>query len=239
MTPSRIRLLIALQAVTLSVAFGCPWPLTSSTPSSYPASTPKDRPLQLLGPHRCVGDVCVYADPGYGGSGSGSGIAVVTTAENAALLESLLERLPRHDWRHEVTDPPPFYEAYVLGKGIGLVANATIRRGDKLMVHTPTLLVHWQTHATLGPPDVREGLYQAAVQRLPAAARRRFLGQMLIGGDDIHANIETNCFRLFLDGGRDEATGHLGCFPPAARLNHDCRPKSVVPPSIFPSILST
>ncbi|KJR90026.1 uncharacterized protein SPSK_06348 [Sporothrix schenckii 1099-18] len=212
-----IRLLLAFYSVVGSVA-ACPLSLFSTTPS-YPISRPHDRPLQLTGPHRCVDNVCVYADSLYGG---GSGIAVVTTAENAALLDGLPPHRGAAATTH-VTDPPPFYEAYVAGKGLGLVANSTIRRGDQLMVHGPTLLVHWETHAKAAGAQL-DGLYEAATQRLPAAARRRFQRQMHLGGSGVYANIETNCFRLFLDGGRDEATGHLGCFPAAARLNHDCRP---------------
>ncbi|KIH87080.1 hypothetical protein SPBR_05042 [Sporothrix brasiliensis 5110] len=215
-----IRLLLAFYSMVASVA-ACPLSLFSTTPS-YPISRPHNRPLQLTGPHRCVDNVCVYADPLYGG---GSGIAVVTTAENAALLEGLPHHRGAAATTH-VTDPPPFYEAYVAGKGLGLVANSTIRRGDQVMLHGPTLLVHWETHAKAAGAQL-DGLYEAATQRLPAAARRRFQRQMHMGGSGVYANIETNCFRLFLDGGRDEATGHLGCFPAAARLNHDCRPKYV------------
>lgn len=209
-----LRLLVAIQALTV---FGCPSSLFNPTPSSYPTSTPKDRPFELSGPHHCLGDVCVYADQGHEG---GRGISVVTTAQNIALLESL----PRYDRSFEVTSPPPFFESYVIGKGIGLVANTTIRRGDTLMVHDPTLLVHWQTHTAAGP-NPREELYQDALKQLPQVSRDRIQSLTRVGGNDLYANIETNCFRLFLDGGRDEATGHLGCYPSAARLNHDCRPK--------------
>ncbi|CAK7204001.1 SET and MYND domain-containing protein 3 [Sporothrix eucalyptigena] len=202
----RLRLLAALPVV-----LGCQLPL--SLPTAYPTSTLTDRPLLLSGPHKCVDNVCVYADSAFGG-----GMSVVTTEENAASLASMTT-----PFVEDVVSPPPFFESYILGKGIGLVANATIRHGDRLMVHSPTLLVHWKTHETL-EVTLREGLYQAAVHRLPAPARRVFSRQMLIGGSDIHANIETNCFRFFLGGGHDEQAGHLGCFPPAARMNHDCSP---------------
>ncbi|KAL1893548.1 hypothetical protein Sste5346_006378 [Sporothrix stenoceras] len=206
-----IRLLLVLATTVVA----CPSSLFTPTPS-YPTSSFTDRPLQFTGPHHCVGDVCVYADQGHS---QGRGISVVTTGQNIALLESL----PRYDRSFEVTNPPPFYESYIIGKGIGLVASTTIRRGDRLMVHDPTLLVNWGMHVEAAPDD-REALYQDALDRLPAAARGRFSSQTAIGGHSIHANIETNCFRLFLDGGRDDSTGHLGCYPSAARLNHDCRP---------------
>ncbi|CAK7233970.1 hypothetical protein SCUCBS95973_008777 [Sporothrix curviconia] len=217
--------LLAVQV--LPIVLACQQP--SSLPLALPVSRPHDRPLLFRGPLSCVDHVCVYADPGFG-----SGLAVVTTADNAALLSDRLRlpSTPPHNNVDSVVDPPPFYEAYIPGKGIGLLANATIRRGDRLMAHAPTLLVHWPTHAAgtdntielKDPKDSKgtEELYAMALQQLPAPARAVFSQQMHIGGSGVRANIDTNCFRFFLDGGRDEATGHLCCYPPAARLNHDC-----------------
>ncbi len=43
-------------------------------------------------------------------------------------------------------------------------------------------------------------------------------------GEDIHAKVEKNAFRVFLstDSG---SSAHLGSYPEAAKFNHDCRPK--------------
>ncbi|CAK7213630.1 hypothetical protein SBRCBS47491_001870 [Sporothrix bragantina] len=210
---ARHNLQVLLAGQVFSTVLACQQP--SSLPTAWPLSTPVDRPLLLQGPHSCVDDVCVYSDPAFG-----NGLSVVTTAANADFLGDRL-RLPLAG---NIISPTPFYESYIIGKGIGLVANATIRRGERLMVHTPTLLVHWPTHAKEETQNDTEWLYKMALEKLPAPSRNVFSQQMHIGGSGVRANIETNCFRFFLDGGHDESTGHLGCFPSAARLNHDCEP---------------
>ncbi len=197
------------------LAHGCRLSHDHHDLASYPACTPAQRPLQLDGPHTCVGDVCVYADQRFRG-----GLAMAVTHDNARRVAEM--PVAAAVYERTAVQPPPFIEVHVPGKGVGLVANTTIRKGDAVMVLTPTLLLDLETHSAL-EPAARRGLYTAVMQRLPAAARRAFMRQM---GADVYEKAETNCFRLFLDS-QAESTGHLGCFPAAARLNHDCRPKCV------------
>ncbi len=120
--------------------------------------------------------------------------------------------------------PPPFYEAEVPGKGIGLIANRTIQRGETVIVELPTMLVQAVTHYGMNPAP-RDILYNRALARLPEQKQGLFMGQM---GKDVYDKMETNCFQVFIDrGNKHDMIGgnHLGCYPRASRFNHDCRPK--------------
>ncbi len=164
----------------------------------------------------CVGQSCVFTDRVFGG-----GITMISTRENAQTAAEFPAppRLP-------ATGPPPFVEAEIPGKGRGYVASRTIRRGESIMLETPTMIVQ------LGPPSLnlthvdRMALYERAVLQLPPDARRRFLSQY---GDSVNDKIDKNCFRMYLHN-RDEGGDHLGCFPEVALMNHDCRPKCVFSP---------
>jgi hypothetical protein len=117
-------------------------------------------------------------------------------------------------------EPDAFYEAEIPGKGTGLIANRTIRKGEIIMERPPALLIQSVPHVDLGP-EVREEVYQAAVDRLPETARARFLHQV---GSTIYDKIDRNSFRIFVDGDHKHSA-HLGVFPEVSKFNHDCRPK--------------
>ena len=67
-----------------------------------------------------------------------------------------------------------FYEAEVPGKGIGLFANRTIKKGEIVMQQTPALLIQSTPHLDL-EPEVREELYKEAVGILLEGTREQFL----------------------------------------------------------------
>jgi hypothetical protein len=108
----------------------------------------------------------------------------------------------------------------VPGKGIGLIANRTIRKGEIIMQRVPALLIQDTPHADLDR-ETREELYQTAVDRLPEPTQERFLRQM---GTTLFDKVEKNAFRMFVDGDHRHSL-HLGVFPEVSRFNHDCRPK--------------
>lgn len=167
------------------------------------------------GPDHCAAEFCLYSSREAAG---GDGMVLVTTARNAYLAAAQDEVPPLAG----VVEPTAFYEAPVPGKGIGLIANRTIRRGEVIMQRVPAMLIQATPHLDLDP-DVREDLYRAAVDRLPTRTRDRFLRQM---GDTVYDKAEKNAFRMFLDGDR-KYSAHLGVFPEISRFNHDCRPKCV------------
>lgn len=173
-------------------------------PAEYRLPPPWD------GPEQCVAEFCVYSNRHVA-----DGMALITTARNAHLAAHYPIAAATGG-----VEPTAFYEAEVPGKGIGLIANRTIRKGETIMQRVPVLLVQWTPHFDLDPA-LRDHMYQAAVARLPEASRRRFLRQT---GDTLYDKTERNSFRMSVDGGHEQSA-HLGVFPDASRFNHDCRPK--------------
>lgn len=173
-------------------------------PSDYKLPPPWE------GPENCYTDFCVYSNQENGGGGT----ALITTARNAYLAANF-PSLP-----HLSIEPTAYYEAEIPGKGIGLVANRTIRKGEIIFQHLPTMLIQSTPHLDL-EPEVRENLYQFALTKLSETAREKFLHQM---GDTAYARIEKNSFRIYVDAKRQHSA-HLGIYPDVSRFNHDCRPK--------------
>ncbi|KAI1136506.1 SET domain-containing protein [Hypoxylon sp. FL0543] len=164
--------------------------------------------LAWKGPEHCVNETCVFSNEFIG-----DGIVLLTTKRNAKIASNF----------PIVSSPPtttlPFHVAEVPGKGLGIVADRKIRKGETILVRSPTMMVQTAPHVGM-EPGTRDILYDIAVGKLPKKGQELFMGQM---GKDIHDKIETNCFQLYIDGA-NESGSHLGCYPEISRFNHDCRP---------------
>jgi hypothetical protein len=158
---------------------------------------------------KCFAEFCLFSNPDFG-----EGMSLITTSRNAYLAAK--------------SSAPPitgiestaYYEAEVPGKGAGLFANRTIRKGEIIFQRQPALVIQSTPHLDLDP-DVREELYRLAIDRLPEATKARFMRQV---GDTVYDKVEKNSFRVFLDGDRKHSP-HLGLYPEVSKFNHDCRPK--------------
>lgn len=166
-------------------------------------------PPPWQGPEHCHKEFCIFSNPE-----AGEGMSLVTTSRSAFAVA--IAEMPLSTG----LDPGTFYEAEIPGKGTGLIANRTIRKGEIVMERSPALLIQAVPHVDL-KPEVRDEVYQAAVDRLPEAGRGKFLRQV---GSTIYDKIERNSFRIFVDGDRKHSA-HLGVFPEVSKFNHDCRPK--------------
>ncbi|KAH6853991.1 hypothetical protein B0I37DRAFT_306168 [Chaetomium sp. MPI-CAGE-AT-0009] len=165
-------------------------------------------PPPWKGPEHCHTEFCIFSNPD-----AGEGMSLVTTSRSAFVV-ALSEMPPSTG-----LEAGAFYEAEIAGKGTGLIANRTIRKGEIIMERAPALLIQSVPHVDLDP-EVRSDVYQAAVDRLPEPARARFLRQV---GTTIYDKVDRNSFRIFVDGDR-EHSAHLGIFPEVSKFNHDCRP---------------
>ncbi|KAH6650504.1 hypothetical protein F5144DRAFT_637353 [Chaetomium tenue] len=172
------------------------------TPQTYTVPPP------WKGPEHCHVEFCIFSNPE-----SGEGMSLVTTSRSAFVVATAEMPLSTG------LEAGAFYEADIPGKGSGLIANRTIRKGEIIMERPPALLIQAVPHADL-EPEVRNEVYQVAVDRLPEPARARFLCQV---GSTIYDKIERNSFRIFVDGDRKHSA-HLGVFPEVSKFNHDCRP---------------
>ena len=168
-------------------------------------------PPPWKGPEQCFTEFCLFSNPD-----AGEGMALITTARNAYITAS--SPIPPSTG----VEPTAYYEAEVSGKGAGLIANRTIRKGEIVMQRAPVLLIQSTPHLDLDP-ELREKLYQTAIDKLPEVTRERFLRQT---GDTIYDKIEKNSFRMFVNGDKKHSL-HLALFPEVSKFNHDCRPKYV------------
>lgn len=174
-------------------------------------------------PRHCVREYCVYSNRKFAG-----GIVVVTNSENAKQISRLSDMTGMSGIPLRV---PPFYATEIPGKGIGLVANRTIKRGEAIMVWQPSYMIHRKLLSADVDVSSEEQQYllDAALQKLPAARRRAFSRQLgQFGGHRVSDILLTNSFQMDVGGeglppGGDEGH-HLGNFPDVSRLNHDCRP---------------
>ena len=117
-------------------------------------------------------------------------------------------------------DSPPFEQHNFPGKGRGLVANKTLRRGDQIFASTPILITDSDSWALDNAE--RLALLYRGVETLPLDSQARFWALMGHFDDDpVDDRINTNNFDVTIDGVSQQAL-----FPEIAMLNHDCRPNA-------------
>jgi len=156
----------------------------------------------------CHWENCVYHNARFGG-----GSILITDKANAEIVSSFPPPLG--------TPPivPPFYKTEVLGKGMGLVANRTILKGETIMVRLALMVVKEQLHKDIDT-GILDKLYDIAVGKLPAEKRREF---DRLAGNDPRDKFDTNSFHMGI--GKSESGSHLGVWTDVSLFNHDCRPK--------------
>ncbi|KAK6226566.1 hypothetical protein QIS74_00121 [Colletotrichum tabaci] len=187
-------------------------------------TTTEPEPTGWTGPHGCAGSYCLYANRGFA---DGRGIVIISTLENVEKAK-VLEQTLRGGQALE-DDPsssnPSFRITEVEGKGLGMIANKNLARGDTVMLKPPVLLAH-RAFIERAPPADRHVLLDSVAGFLPPATRRSFLGQMgHFGGHRVSDIMATNSFQMDVGGAGAQDDGHhYGNFPEVSRYNHDCRP---------------
>ncbi|KAI1744075.1 SET domain-containing protein [Xylaria scruposa] len=161
----------------------------------------------------CFGEYCVYTNNNF----LGKGISLITTAPNHARVAGL--QVPETGLRSSY---PKTRIVEIPGKGKGLIATRTIRRGERIMAARPALLVHRNAFRELRLEDIYY-LMDTAIDKLPKPRKESYLAQAgTMGGHKITDILFTNSFQIAL--GDDEDSFHYGNFPDVSVLNHDCRP---------------
>ncbi|KAI5925236.1 hypothetical protein F4810DRAFT_708622 [Camillea tinctor] len=165
--------------------------------------------------HHCVDEYCVYSNAGL----FGQGMAVVTNPQSQRLIEQ-----SQNSTVHIGLGEPKFRVAQIPGKGNGLIANDTIRRGEPIIASKPALLVHQGVFGDLELEDIYQ-LLESAVDNLPTARKASYLAQAgKMGGHRIVDILFTNSYQMNVGEHHHEAFHHYGNFPAASLFNHDCRP---------------
>ncbi|KAK4224447.1 SET domain-containing protein 5 [Podospora fimiseda] len=220
---------VAIQKPFLSTN-SCPWKPLSSTEltcrldhdqHTSPSPTPKETKPQPPPPSKweatdqCSGKFCIFKNLGFG---NGRGMVVITTPANIKKFKVLEKAIPKSSSEQP---SPPFIISKIPGKGIGLLSNRTLHRGDNIMTKSPAILIH-RTFFEQASPQIQSPLLKRAISHLPKTLRDAFLAQMShFPGDKILSILATNSFQMDL-GGKDGH--HYGNFPEVSRFNHDCRP---------------
>ncbi|KAI2782049.1 SET domain-containing protein [Daldinia loculata] len=152
------------------------------------------------------------------------GISLVTTPEIAAGGAGILGD-PDPLWENwarghplVVSDPPPYEVRDLEDKGMGVIANRTIRKDEVVLLRYPVILRimdyrPWKTQ------DVMKLLHRAAVQLPQKEAMQMLKLAHSKGGYIVEDIVNTNSFGVMLNG-----ADHSGLYLDVSRLNHACKP---------------
>jgi hypothetical protein len=166
---------------------------------------------------------CVYTNDKFA---NGRGISIVTSPKE---LTSVL-RAPVF---REANDSPSFRNAAgnsnkqqqeeIPGKGLGVIANATLNRGDLLQAYTPVLMLQDDFMQFVKDSDL-DLLVSMAVERLPQKTQNIFNAlHNQFPGNPYVSRIQTNGFTAYAGNAKDH---YWAVLPETSRYNHDCRPNS-------------
>lgn len=205
----------------------CSRSTTANTTTTDPKSEPDPESGGWTGPHQCAGTYCVYANAAFA---DGRGIVIISDGSTAQQVANLPIFTELTDPRASETLLPlgintnsnkNFETKVIPGKGRGLVATKSLHRGERIMAHTPAMVISRRFIDDLHKHEQLRLLLNGITQ-LPPSTRKAFWKQMgQTDGDDQHAVdiIMNNSFDMRL------ADGHFfGNFPEVSMYNHDCRP---------------
>ncbi|KAF4807034.1 SET domain-containing protein 5 [Colletotrichum siamense] len=199
-----------------------PWDIAKTENHSERNSrnrTRQNEPLGWTGPQGCAGNYCLYANRGFA---AGRGVVIISTRENVQKLKDMEAKFQIAD--DPSASKPSFCVTEVDGKGLGMVANKSLARGDTVMLKTPVLIAH-RAFIERTPPAEQHPLLDSVARLLPTSTRETFLGQMgHFGGHKVVDIMQTNSFQMDLGGGAQGDGHHYGNYPEVSRYNHDCRP---------------
>jgi len=121
---------------------------------------------------------------------------------------------------------PPFVVASIPGRGMGLIANRTIERGDLIKAHAGIAIFHNDCvdKSFSDYTALKEPLMKLSVNQLPPTTRGLFLS-MAAHNESEEPYIEKIYTNTFGEDFGDEE--HSLVVPETARLNHDCRPNAM------------
>lgn len=187
-------------------------------------------------------EVCVFTNSDFS---NGRGLSILADPKDAADID-WIELFTKSSHADGLNRAEGFQETMIPGKGMGLVADRVIAKGERLMSWTPLLVEHDTTYAL--DPKVLGELRDVAVERMTKEQQTMFLAQhRQWGGHHASDIMVTNSFMFGSFGGLPGGT--TANFPEVSvsiyfitcptcptltiekRFNHACRPKQVYHPS--------
>ncbi|KAI4864384.1 SET domain-containing protein [Hypoxylon rubiginosum] len=200
----------------------CPLPVDDETAFERRSWRPWTFPPVCITPEEEAGPkLCVYTYQKLRGD---TGISILTTPETAAAGVGIVEDSdPKWvDWARGsplvVADPPPYEFKELEGRGVGVIANRTIRSGEVVMLRHPVIVRHMDPRPWK-QQDSMKLLHRAAVQLPPKDGLKMMELAHSKGGYVIDDIINTNAFGVLIND-----VDHSGLYVDVSRLNHACKP---------------
>jgi hypothetical protein len=183
------------------------------------------------------GCFCVYTSTTFAEGRGLSIVAMPLQIEGVLHATAFTHKL--EPWMN-VQNDTRFKHVHVPGKGVGIVAETTIYKGDYVLMTTPISAVqdHLMQHGT---EEQLFSLLEVGVERLPKKSRDQFMALLgHWGGNPYHDRIHTNAFSMWIGKATDSfwamfpetsvssVVACKRCYadrPKKKRFNHDCRPK--------------
>jgi hypothetical protein len=140
-------------------------------------------------------NICAWTDTHFA---NGRGISIIATPESATAVA--MNKIFRDRGLAKTANSiftPPYEIRPLAGRGLGLIANQTVQRGEKIFAHTPIVIAQAISETGLDEEDLYK-LHRLAVERLPERSRKLFLAlHGHFGGDPVYDRFSTNAFNVF------------------------------------------
>lgn len=153
---------------------------------------------------------CVYTTRDFAHN---RGISLWTTPEHSEEFLKLPAFTHPDLLRGVNEEPNPPYESRQLpGRGVGLIANRTLQKGDHIFSMTPVIMIEESIFEVFAKSD-RLPFARRAVERLPEQSKKKFMDLCgHFGGDPVEDIINTNSFAVDM-WDDDEETAFNVVFP--------------------------
>lgn len=165
--------------------------LTSQSQSPYPWSYD---PVCIFSKRLDI-NICAWTDVRFANA---RGISIIATPESATAVAT--NKIFRDQDLAKTANSiftPPYGIRELPGRGFGLIANYTVKRGEKIFAHTPVLIVQAISESALDEDDLFQ-LHHVAIERLPVRTRNLFMAlHGHFGGDPIFDRFSTNAFNVY------------------------------------------
>lgn len=139
---------------------------------------------------------------------NGRGITIITRPEAISFFERLPVLVSPTLPMEKSTTPVPFTIKYIQGKGMGVVANRTIQRGELLFAHAAIGIVNDNAFPKRETPSSSNilNMFHGAIEGLPSDTRKMFwalaaheesetkFGKAVLDGHGVIARLNTNTF---------------------------------------------
>jgi hypothetical protein len=147
---------------------------------------------------------CIYTSHKFADS---RGISFFTSPENAQKMLKLPAFTNKHIHEAVNHEPnPPYVAKQLPGRGIGLIANRTLFRSDRIFSNTPTVVIEEEIFETFKAED-RVPFQNVAVNQLSPATKKLVLDLCgHFGGDHVEDLINTNSFAVDVFEGEEETS---------------------------------